>query len=83
MNENNKKLDVIHPRHYTNAAGEDKVDWLRCGVAFESSSGIDVILYCMPMTRDKKGEVRLLLKPADPKPTGQRPEAEVMRRRVP
>lgn len=63
MNGPRKTYDVIYGRRYWagGKGGQEGMDWMRVGRAFETQGGVDVLLYVMPPA-DDKGEIRILVR---------------------
>ena len=81
-----KMYDVIYARSYENRDGHEKTDWMRCGRAFQTDKGFDILLYVVPVG-STHGEVRLQMRESDGKfqPRTQQQESprepEVLTRR--
>lgn len=57
-------FDVIYPRKYKQAGGDERTEWNRIGRAFQTDKGFDVILYSVPVGTN--GEIRFHLRESDP-----------------
>lgn len=53
-----KLYDVVAATgRYTNAAGEEKTRWLKCGAVVEGKHGPSLILDAVPIARNDNGEL--------------------------